>query len=119
MYFLKDIMERKKAYLHNDQVKSIHIPQYKSLSIEKVLTFAFTKPNIDMYLPDEMDLPKVPKQWIMNVCAAVIGSDFKDWVADQIEERNALMAEKKEIMISMDPVMAAKFAASTHCSRKY
>ena len=29
------------------------------------------------------------------------------------------MAEKKEIMISMDPVMAAKFAASTHCSRKY
>ena len=29
------------------------------------------------------------------------------------------MAEKKEIMISMDPVMAAKFEASTHVSRKY
>ena len=29
------------------------------------------------------------------------------------------MAEKKEIMISMDPVMAAKFEASTHFSRKY
>ena len=55
----------------------------------------------------------------MNVCSAVIGRDFKDWVSAQIEERNAIMAEKKEIMISMDPVMAAKFEASTHFSRKY
>ena len=81
IYFLKDILARRKAYLHNDQVKSIHVPQYKSLSIEKVLTFAFTKPGIDDYLPDEPDLPKVPKQWVMNVCSAVIGRDFKDWVA--------------------------------------
>ena len=103
IYFLKDILGRKKAYLHNDQVKSIHIPQYKNLSLEKILSYAFTKPNIDDYLPDEMDLPKVPKQWIVNICAAVIGSDFKEWVAAQIEERNAIMAEKKEIMISMDP----------------
>ena len=119
IYFLKDILGRKKAYLHNDQVKSMHIPQYKNLSLENILTFAFTKPDVENYLPDEPDLPKVPKQWIMNVCSAVIGKDFKDWVAAQIEERNAIMAEKKEIMISMDPVMAAKFEASTHFSRKY
>ena len=29
------------------------------------------------------------------------------------------MAEKKEIMISIDPIMASKFSASTHVSRKY
>ena len=29
------------------------------------------------------------------------------------------MAEKKEIMIQMDPSMAAKFAASTHVSSKW
>lgn len=61
----------------------------------------------------------MPKQWIVNVCAAVIGDDFRAWVAQQIEERNSLMAEKKEIMIQMDPVMAAKFSASTHVSCKY
>ena len=60
----------------------------------------------------------MPKQWIVNVCAAVIGEPFKQWVRDQIEERNELMAEKKEIMIAMDPQMAAKFQASTHVSRK-
>ena len=29
------------------------------------------------------------------------------------------MADKKEVMIAMDPDMAAKFQASTHVSRKY
>ena len=55
----------------------------------------------------------------MNVCAAVVGQPFKMWVHEQVEERNALMAEKREVMIAMDPQMAAKFQASTHVSRKY
>ena len=118
MYFLKDIVERKKAYLHNDDVKNIHVPQYKNLTLEHVLDFASQQPRIDQYLPDQPDLQKVPKQWIVNICAAVIGADFKEWVAEQVEERNAVMAQQKEVMISMDPVMAAKFTASTHVSRK-
>ena len=100
---MKDILARRKAYLHNDAVKVIFVPQYKNLTLEKVLAFVGQHPQIDLYLPDAPDLPKVPKQWIMNVCAAVVGQDFKEWVAEQIEDRNALMAEKKEIMISMDP----------------
>ena len=40
-------------------------------------------------------------------------------MSDQIEDRNAIMAEKKEVMISMDPMIASKFSASTHVSRKY
>ena len=55
----------------------------------------------------------------MNVCAAVLGEDFKAWVHEQVEDRYALMADKKEIMIAMDPAMAAKFAASSHVSSKY
>ena len=46
------------------------------------MEFASTQPEIDLYLPDMPDLQKVPKQWIVNVCASVIGSDFKDWVAE-------------------------------------
>ena len=76
------------------------------------------KPRIDQYLPDHPDIEKVPKQWIVNVCAAVLGDQFKDWVQEQVEDRNAEMAEKRDMMISMDPVMATKFANSTHISRK-
>ena len=56
---------------------------------------------------------------MVNICAAVIGDAFKDWVAEQVEERNALMADKREVMIAMDPQMFAKFNASTHVSCKF
>ena len=75
-------------------------------------------PDVADYLPDEIDLPKTPKQWLVNVIAAVLGTPFKKWVGQQVEERNALMAEKRELMISMDPEMAQKFVNSTHVSSK-
>ena len=82
IYFLKDVLASKKAYVKVDAVKTLHVPQYKNMSLEKILEFAATKPQIEHYLPDAPDLPKVPKQWIVNICAAVIGEDFKDWIAD-------------------------------------
>ena len=76
-------------------------------------------PEVYAYLPEpSLELPKTPKQWIINFCAAVIGKPFREWVAAQVEERNALMSQKKEMMIALDPQMAAKFNASTHVSRK-
>ena len=118
VYFLKDIMHSKKKYLLNDQIQKYFVPGYENLTLKCIGEFVQHHPEVHHYLPDQPDLGKTPKQWIVNVCAAVIGADFKHWVQDQIEERNAIMAEKKEIMISMDPVMAEKFAASTHVSRK-
>ena len=65
-------------------------------------------------MPDDIDLPKVPKQWIVNVCAAVIGEPFKQWVHEQIEERNALMSEKKEVMIAMDLIWGTASEPPAH-----
>ena len=119
IYFIKDIMARKKGYIRNDQVQTLFVPQYNNLSLERILNFVGDKPNISDFLPDDLDLPKVPKQWIVNVCAVVLGNEFRNWVAHQVEERNVLMCKKKEMMIAIDPQMAAKFQASTHVSRKY
>ena len=103
IYFLKDIIARKKRKLNNAEVHTLHLPHYKCLSLEKIFAFVAGQSRIESYLPDEPDLAHVPKQWIVNVCAAVIGEPFKQWVREQIEERNELMAEKKEVMIAMDP----------------
>ena len=77
IYFLKDIIARRKRYLRNDDVQTMHVPAYKNLSLEKIFGFVAGRPQIESYLPDEPDLAKVPKQWIVNVCAAVIGQPFK------------------------------------------
>ena len=82
IYFLKDILGRKKPYLENDAIKTLHVPQYKNLSLEKIMAFVQQRPRAARYLPNEIDLPKVPKQWIVNVCAAVLGTEFKEWVGE-------------------------------------
>ena len=79
------------------------------MTIDRIFEFCQTKPQVDPYLPDDVDLPKVPKQWIVNVCYSVIGNDFKDWVVDQMEERNAVMADKRGEMIDMDPMIAQRY----------
>ena len=75
------------------------MPQYKSLSLEKILEFISDIPDIESFLPDDQDIAKTPKQWIVNVCAAVINQPFKKWVGEQVEDRNQHMAEKRDLMI--------------------
>ena len=119
IYFLKDILSRKKSYVRNEAIQTVYVPQYEGLYLKDIAEFASQHPNIAAYMPDEPDLPKTPKQWIINVCATVIGKPFKTWVKDQVEERNETMNKKKQMDIDMDPQMHAKFQASTHVSRKY
>ena len=40
IYFLKDILGRRKACLYNDDIKTLHVPQYENLTLEKILAFA-------------------------------------------------------------------------------
>ena len=81
VYFLKDIQNQRKAYVPNNEVKTLYVPHYKNLSLEKIFKYVDTQPQVGPYLPDQADIPKIPKQWIVNVCAAVIGQPFKDWVS--------------------------------------
>ena len=77
IYFLKDIIMRRKRKLENSEVQTVHVPQYKNLTLEKIFEFIADKPLIDQYLPDPPDLAKTPKAWVVNVCAAVIGQPFR------------------------------------------
>ena len=116
IYFLKAIINTQKRHLTNDQIQTIYVPGYDNLTIKHIGAFAMQQPNITDYLPDHPDLKKVPKQWIVNVCSAVIGAPFRAWVSEQIKERNELMKSKKNMMINIDSKMAQNFANSTHVS---
>ena len=104
--------------MHVDKVKAVNVPQYKNLTIDKVLAFAKEAGPIEHYLPDDQDIEKLPKQWLRNMCAAVMGSTFREWVSVQIEDSNAEMADKRNMMIDMDPEIAAVFQQSTAVSSK-
>jgi hypothetical protein len=94
-------------------------PQYESLSIERILEKAGDWPDVWQYLPDERDMHRLPRQWLINVIYTVVGKPFQDWVDERIEQRNSKVAEDDNKMIEVDPAIAAAFNASNYISGKY
>ena len=72
----------------------MYVPQYENLSIECILETARKNPMINNYLPEDRDMHKVPRQWLINVTYTVLGTPFKAWVQGEIEKRNEELAKK-------------------------
>ena len=62
IYFLKDILATRKRYISVDDVKTMHIPQYKNLSVEKILDFALDKPRVIDYLRTSLNCRRCPSR---------------------------------------------------------
>ena len=45
-------------------------------------------------MPENRDMHKVPRQWIINVAYSVIGETFNTWVKEEIVNRNEFVAQK-------------------------
>ena len=118
IYFLKDIAARKKAYIRNEDIQTVYVPQYEGLYLKDIAEFATQYPIIASYMPDEPDLPKTPKQWIINVAYTIIGQPFADWVMQVVTERNMKLQQEQNLMINIDPEVKAAWAQSTLVSCK-
>ena len=70
-------------------------------------------------MPDDRDVPKLPRQWIINVIYSIVGDDLREWVSQQVKSRNEKLAEKQDLMIELDPEIAAAFGSSVNISSKY
>ena len=60
-------------------------------------------------LPCEKEIVKLPKQYLVNVIYTVAGEDFAKWVKEKIEARNTKVQTDKDLMINVDPAIAAAF----------
>ena len=101
-----------------DAVKQVHVPSYENLSLKVIYAFFEKFPDVLAFMPDGKELLKVPKAWICNVGATVIGSPFQDWVGQSIKARNNAVCKEKGMLIHMDPRVAEAFHASSAVSRK-
>ena len=106
--------------LRTTMIRTIHIPSYEGLGVKEIRQYLDEKhPEVYQYLPEpNLELPKVPKQWLANVCATVLHEEFSKWVKDQVAARHAKVMEQKDLGIVMDPEIAAIFQASTAISSK-
>ena len=70
-------------------------------------------------MPDDRDLSKVPRQWLINVIYSIVGDDFRKWVSVEVKNRNDQLADNQNLMIELDPEIAAAFGSSLNISSKF
>ena len=96
----------------------MHVPMYKGLTIDNMLAEGRRSPEVNNYLPDEKDLHRLPRQWLANVIYTLVGEEFQNWVTECIRNRNDHIAEKQNLIVELDPVIAAAFNNSLNISSK-
>jgi hypothetical protein len=95
------------------------VPQYEGLGLKDISEYLQQHQQAFDFFPDGgREQHKLPKQWVVNVAAAFIGSEFISWIKERIQERNEKVAVEKDVMISVDPDIAAAFNNSTAVSCK-
>ena len=97
----------------------LNVPQYEGLSIDRILEKGQEHPEVVNYLPDERDIERLPRSFIVNVTYTLMGEKFKSWVHEVIVERNNRIAENRKLIIELDPAVAAAFRDSVNISSKF
>ena len=92
---------------------------YKNLTVETILEYGKQIAQVPQYLPDDRDLSKVPRQWLINVIYSIVGDDFRKWVSVEVKNRNDQLADNQNLMIELDPEIAAAFGSSLNISSKF
>ena len=120
IYFLKELMGGQKKTIRTTLIRTVHVPQYDGLGVKEIRQFLDEHhPEVYAYLPEpSIELPKVPKAWLANVCATLLHEKFTKWVKEQVAARHEKVLELKDMGIVMDPEMAKIFNASTAVSSK-
>ena len=78
----------KKKYIKSAFAKHLTVPHFEGLTVEDILEFSTRYPKVADYFPPAKEMPKLPRQWIINVIYTIIGADLERWVADRIDVRN-------------------------------
>ena len=131
MYYIKDLINKKKRYkqpvsiislffidIKSENVKVIHVPQYKGLNVERILEWCYGHETIASYFPDPVDIPLLNRQFILDVVYTIVGKPFSDFIRERIETRNAKQAEKMNAFVDVDEEIADMINASTHIAHK-
>ena len=72
-----------------------------------MMAYARMYPEVMKCLPsEEIEIDKLPRQYIGNIIYTVVGQAFDDWVQQQIEIRNEKVKTEANMAIEMDAEIA-------------
>ena len=61
VYWMKDLMSKKRKAIKSSEIQTLTVPQYESLSIKRMLDFASAYNELEDYFPDPREIPNLPR----------------------------------------------------------
>ena len=120
IWHLRDMAMGKRTHIKNSKLRNIHMPHYTGLRFDDLEAEAKKHPAVMKALPEKLkEWEKLPRAYMGNVMATIIGDKFEDWVKDKVEERNAKIKKEREMELELDDDIANIFLASTAVGGKY
>ena len=117
IYHMRDLVSGTKKIIKADGIRALHVPQYETLTIKKILAEAKNVPDIMEKMPDnDTETFKFPKSYVCNICYTVLGENFKECIKEQINIRNEKVANEENLLIDMDKDIANAFYKSNAVS---
>jgi hypothetical protein len=86
--FADNFVELYRKAVTNEEVKTSHVPYYKSLTVETMLDFSTQYEAVLLYLPHEREIYRLPRQFIIDILSTVVGSPFQKWVDEKVQTRH-------------------------------
>ena len=80
IWHLRDIESGERTLILSENVKHISVPNYKDLTIEKMIGVAKLFPEVMLALPIEDEIKHLHRQYLANVIYTIVGKYFVDWV---------------------------------------
>ena len=118
IFHMRDIVAGKRTRIKEAKVKTINIPHFEGLTVEKFLAYAADKPEVMMALPIlERERLKLPRSYIANVIYTIISEEFKTQVDARVDQRHE-ERRQEEGRILMDPEILEIFNSSHSTSGK-
>ena len=104
IWHLRDLARGERRRILAKDVEHIAIPQFEGLTITTMLEYAAMFPEAMKAFPTAAkEREKFPRQYIANVIHTIVGKSFREWMDRKLEDRNADLAEKREMFIELDP----------------
>lgn len=85
-------------------VRHIYVPHYEGLALKDIFeTYGNLEVVCDHFPDDPKEIRRLPKQFIVNVLATIIGTDFDQWIKENVIDRNRKRTIKANKLIEVDP----------------
>ena len=98
IWHLRDMAMGNRTHIRNSNLRNIHMPHYKGLKIEQLTEKAMKHPAVMKALPEKLkEWEKLPRSYLGNVMATILGDEFDEWVKEQVEIRNAKIKDEREL----------------------